>query len=119
MLIRRLSEIESIVAGDETILKEVINPSNSSTNINYSLAHATVKPGQQTLPHTLNSSEAYYLLAGMGEVNINGEKQKLNAGELVYIPPKAVQSIKNIGNTDLIFLCICDPAWNKEDENIL
>lgn len=116
MFIKKLSEIETFIAGDETLLKEVLNPSDPEADVRYSLAHAVVKPGQTTLPHRLRSSETYYILSGQGEVCINNEKQLLSESNLVYIPPMALQSIKNTGDNDLIFLCICDPAWRKEDE---
>lgn len=116
MLVKKLNEIEAFIAGDETLLKEVLNPTNSDTTIKYSLAHAVVKPGQRTLPHRLKSSETYYVLRGTGKMTIDDETQILNANELVYIPPMALQCIENIGVDDLIFLCICDPAWREEDE---
>jgi mannose-6-phosphate isomerase-like protein (cupin superfamily) len=37
----------------------------------------------------------------------------------VYIPPKAKQCITNFGKTDLTFICIVDPAWRKEDEEVV
>lgn len=119
MLIKKLSEIETFVAGDQTLLKEVLNPSVSETSIQYSIAHAVVKPAQCTLAHRLRSSETYYILSGEGEVCINDEKQIVEESNLVYIPPMALQCIRNIGETDLVFLCICDPAWRKEDEIIV
>lgn len=118
MRIKKLSEIETIVAGDNTLLKEVLNPFNSESNVRYSLAHAVVKSGQTSLPHRLRSSETYYILSGKGEVCIDNEKQMVGVSDLVYIPPMALQSITNTGDDDLTFLCICDPAWRKEDEII-
>jgi mannose-6-phosphate isomerase-like protein (cupin superfamily) len=41
------------------------------------------------------------------------------AGQAVYIPPLAVQSIENTGDGDLKFLCLVDPAWRPEEEEIL
>ena len=50
---------------------------------------------------------------------IDDEKQKVSAGQGIYIPPDSVQKIKNIGDTDLVFLCIVDPAWKTQDEDII
>jgi mannose-6-phosphate isomerase-like protein (cupin superfamily) len=36
----------------------------------------------------------------------------------VYIPPGAEQHIRNTGAGDLKFLCIVDPAWRAEDEEV-
>ena len=43
----------------------------------------------------------------------------VHAGQTIYIPPHATQYIKNTGQTDLKFLCMVDPAWRAEDEEIL
>jgi mannose-6-phosphate isomerase-like protein (cupin superfamily) len=40
-------------------------------------------------------------------------------GSTVCIPPLAKQSITNSGRTDLRFICIVDPAWRREDEEVL
>ena len=36
----------------------------------------------------------------------------------IYIPPDSLQFIQNTGTNDLVFLCIVDPAWKKENETI-
>ena len=119
MLIKELDKCEEIIAGDNTVLRELLNPLKESLKLRYSLAHAVVKPGQTTTPHKLKSSEVYYILEGEGEMHIDGESRKIGAGQAVYIPPEAIQYIRNVGVTDLIFLCIVDPAWRAEDEEIL
>jgi mannose-6-phosphate isomerase-like protein (cupin superfamily) len=58
----------------------------------------------------------YFILEGEGRMHINDETAILRAGQLVFIPPYATQYIENIGDVDLKFLCIVDPAWRKEDE---
>jgi len=118
MIVKKLSNIESFVAGDGTLLKEVLNPAEPNTDIRFSLAHAMVKPGEITRKHRLKSSETYIVLNGEGLMTIDNEQEKIGVGELVYIPPMALQCIENTGVIDLEFLCICDPAWRKEDEKV-
>ena len=50
---------------------------------------------------------------------IDNEKEKVFAGQVIYIPPNSIQRIKNTGMNDLIFLCIVDPAWKSEDEELV
>jgi mannose-6-phosphate isomerase-like protein (cupin superfamily) len=50
---------------------------------------------------------------------IGDESQAVDAGCAIYIPPGATQSIENTGTDDLLFLCIVDPAWQPQDEEIL
>ncbi len=40
-------------------------------------------------------------------------------GDTVYIAPYSTQRITVLGPEDLEFLCIVDPAWREEDEEIL
>ena len=119
MFVRNLHTCNEIIAGDDTILRELLHPDKADLEIRYSLAHATVKPGQSSLPHKLKASEVYYILEGEGIMYVDFESAKVHSGQAVYIPPNSVQYIKNIGNSDLKFLCIVDPAWQPEDEEVL
>ena len=119
MLIRDLSECDEIIAGDGTILRELLHPDKADLKIRYSLAHAIVKPGQSSLPHRLKNSEVYYILQGQGVMHVDDESAAVRAGQAIYVPPSSKQHINNTGDTDLKFLCIVDPAWQPEDEEIL
>lgn len=118
MLVQKLSECEEFIAGDSTILRELLHPDKQPLKLRYSLAHAIVPIGQTSTPHSLKTSEVYYILTGNGEMHIDGELQTVEPGDAVYIPPNAKQFIRNCGEEPLVFICIVDPAWNKEDETI-
>lgn len=119
MLIKNLKECPEFAAGDKTQLRELLNPLKENLTLRYSLAHARVKPGQVTLRHRLKSSEVYYIIEGRGIMYIDNESQQVNEGQVVYIPPGSIQSLENTGESDLVFLCIVDPAWRPEDEEVL
>ena len=107
------------IAGDNCRLREILHPDKAGLALRYSLAHAVVAPGQTTWLHALRTSEVYYLLSGEGSMHIDGEQAAVRSGDTVYIPPKARQQITNTGPRDLVFLCIVDPAWRKEDEEVV
>ena len=119
MFIRDLKACEEIIAGDRTILRELLHPDKADLKIRYSLAHAMVRPGQSSLPHRLKTSEVYYILEGEGIMYIDDESAEVHAGQAIYVPPNSSQHIKNTGNSDLKFLCIVDPAWQQEHEKVL
>lgn len=119
MFIKDLKNCQEIIAGDNSILRELLNPLKEDIRANYSLAHAKVKSGEITLAHKLKSSEVYYILQGEGEMYIDDEKENVSFGQAIHIPPNAVQKIKNLGKDDLEFLCIVDPAWRTEDEEVV
>lgn len=119
MFIRDLQNCEEFIAGDNSVLHELLHPDKADLNLRYSLAHAIVKPGQTSLPHKIRTSEVYYILEGEGIMQIEKETAPVHPGQAIYIPPFAEQFIHNSGKVDLKFLCIVDPAWRKEDEEIL
>lgn len=119
MFIKDLKECPEFLAGDKTILKELLHPDKQNIKLRYSFAHATLKLDKTSTPHMLKTSEVYYILEGEGIMHIDDESEKVKSGQAIYIPPNAKQYIENTGKTDLKFLCIVDPAWRKEDEVVL
>jgi len=119
MFIRDLKDCEEFIAGDNSILRELLHPDKADLAIQYSLAHAILKPGQTSRAHKLKTSEVYYILEGEGVMHINDEIERVHDGHAIYIPPNSTQFFQNTGKKDLIFICIVDPAWRKEDELIL
>jgi len=119
MFVRNLADCDEFLAGDSTTLREILHPEKARLDLGYSLAHAVVKPGDTSLRHRLSVSEVYYVLAGEGDMHIDGETRRVGPGDAIYIPPHALQCITNTGRADLRFLCIVDPAWRKEYEEVL
>jgi mannose-6-phosphate isomerase-like protein (cupin superfamily) len=119
MFIRELTDCEEFIAGDNCALREILHPDKADLSLRYSLAHAVVKPGDTTWLHRLRTSEVYYILSGEGIMHIDDESAPVRPGSTVFIPPNARQCITNSGKTDLAFICIVDPAWRKEDEEVV
>jgi len=118
MFLKRLKDCREFTAGDGSILRELLHPEKAELQIRYSLACAKVAAGQKTKPHKLKSCEVYYITAGSGLMHIDEEFFEVGPESAIYIPPGARQYIENTGDSDLKFLCIVDPAWRKEDEEI-
>jgi mannose-6-phosphate isomerase-like protein (cupin superfamily) len=119
MLIKDVVAQEPILAIDNTQLREIIHPARDPVGIRYSLAHAIIGPGETSLRHRLVSSEVYYILYGWGVMHVGDEAATVHPGQAIYVPGGAVQWIENSGATDLAFLCIVDPAWRDEDEELI
>ena len=119
MFIRELHDCPEFVAGDNCTLREILHPDKQDLSLRYSLAHAIVKPGDTTWKHRLRTSEVYYIVEGEGIMHIDEESRPVKPGSTVYIPPRATQCVTNCGMNDLVFICIVDPAWRREDEEIV
>lgn len=116
MLVKKLNHCPEFIAGDDTLLRELLHPDKQPIAVRYSLAHAIVPPGQTSKPHALKTTEVYYILSGIGEMHIDAESQAVEPGDAIYIPPSARQFIHNSGTEPLVFICIVDPAWQQADE---
>ena len=119
MLIKKLKDCAEITAGDRTRLRELLHPARDAVAIRYSLAVARLAPGKQSQAHRLSTAEVYYLVRGSGVMHIGDEAAEVVAGDAVYIPPESVQWFENTGEEEIEFICIVDPAWRPEDEQVL
>ncbi len=119
MFIRNLKSCKKFIAGDSSVLRELLNARKGEFAFGYGLAHAVVKPKKATKPHKLKTSEVYYVLEGIGRMHINKEVSNVRPGDTIYIPPDRLQYIENIGKSDLVFLCIVDPAWRLQNEEVI
>lgn len=122
MLIRSIKDSPHERVIDRSVLCELLHPDKipEAAGLGCSIAHAIVPAGEATLPHVLERSvELYYILEGEGEMHIGDEHAPVRPGQIVYIPPKTRQFIRNCGRGDLVFLCIVSPRWQAEDEHLL
>lgn len=119
MFIKHLHDCSAFIAGDNSLLREILNPQKEHLSIRYSIAWAQVACGEKTLPHKLTSAEVYYILKGTGKIHIDNEEGSVEVNDTVYIPPDSLQYIENTGDGALEFLCIVDPAWEPKAEHII
>jgi len=93
----------------------ILELSNSPLDPGVSIARARVEAGVTTARHRLDGiDERYVMIAGKGRVEIGDHPPAdVGPGDVVRIPAGAVQSITNLGQEDLVFLCICDPRWDR------
>jgi mannose-6-phosphate isomerase-like protein (cupin superfamily) len=113
------SDRPEFLAGDHTRLREIFHPVTHQLKLGYSLAYGTLGPGQRSKWHVLASSEVYYFIAGEGQFMIDDEVTAVGPGTTLYVPPGGKQSLENTGQSNIEFLCLVDPAWKVEDEQVL
>ncbi len=122
MLIKTPDNCKYFKALDKTSICELLHPEREEADVqmNFSIAHAILKPGESSLPHRMKSSvEIYFILEGKGIMHIENESEEVETNQTIYIPPNSIQWIKNIGDTDLKFLCMVNPPWEAEDEELV
>lgn len=81
-----------------------------------SIARARVRPGVRTRLHALEGTvERYLVVSGRGRVEIGGlPPEEVGPGDVVVIPPDTPQRIENLGDADLVFYCVCSPAFDPD-----
>lgn len=119
MVIRQFDDCPEFLAGDHTILRELLRPAPSSVGARYSLAQGRLEAGATSKRHVLTVSEVYYFLAGEGRMHVGSESAPVREGTVVAVPPDAEQRVENTGTGALEFLCLVDPAWTPDCERIL
>ena len=106
---------EPFVTKDGSTIRELLSHRNSGIR-NQSLAEATVPPGVLTeRHHHPKTEEIYYILAGTGRMEIEGQTREVGPGDAVAIRPGCSHCIQNTGSEDLVFLCSCAPGYEHTD----
>lgn len=115
----RYDQTQAYTTRDGSSIRELMHPQQHG-NRNQSLAEARVAPGQTTLLHRHHASEElYHITAGEGLMYLGDEQFAVAVGDTVQIPPGTAHAIKNIGPTELVFLCCCSPAYQHDDTELL
>jgi mannose-6-phosphate isomerase-like protein (cupin superfamily) len=89
----------------------VVERWNHATDPDVSLARARVPAGVTTARHSLSVDERYVIENGRGRVEVGGMEADVGPGDVVLIPRGTRQRVRNLGNEDLVFLCICTPRF--------
>ncbi len=109
--------VETFIASDGCEIAEVIHPVRDGTDSGVSLARAVVDPGQATKAHVLDFVEIYYIISGRGVIHLDGRAAEVGPEDCVYIPAGRRQWIQNTGDEDLVFLCVCTPAYDPHGDH--
>jgi len=125
MIIADLNEIEgrTYPAGRRT--QNLVGGPSPIQAENFSLGYVTLAPrGGQVPWHNQDQEEVYLLLEGAGEMCLGGERQVLQAGQAVLIPPGVHHQLTNVGETPLVMIYCYGPAgdvahWRQELDGTL
>jgi mannose-6-phosphate isomerase-like protein (cupin superfamily) len=113
--IRSRDAAAPFTTADGSTIRSLLDRSNAPV-ANQSLAEATIGPGEATDRHYhRDSEELYYLVEGSGEIEVDGERAAVAAGDAILIPPGAWHQIRADVGTSLRLLCACAPPYRDED----
>jgi len=112
-LVVRQDGIEEYFTGERCWIREL---AGSEEDPGLSFALARVEPGVTTAWHSLvGTGERYVMISGRGIMEVGQfPPTTVGPGDLVVIPPGMPQRITNNGSEDLVFCCVCTPAFRPE-----
>lgn len=111
------SDNRPLITKTGEIIYELIGKAVPSTpDASHSLARIVIPKGKSSEPHFHKiSQETYFILEGEGQMCVDGEETTLRSNQACHIEPGEIHQIKNLGESDLIFLAVCVPPWVPED----
>ena len=116
MIVKKIEEIDTLTGQEGTQIRQIFSPNETDDLIRYSIAHCTINPGKSSRPHTMKTSEMYYIMQGNGIMHVGEQQKQVKQNDVIFIPPMSKQFLENNGDIQLVALCIVDPAWKQEDE---
>jgi len=85
-----------------------------------SLAEVVLEPGGQSREHHhRRTEEVYYLLQGQARLTLGRETRLVGPGDTIVIPTGTRHKIVNAGDTQVVMIVACAPAWRVEDNVFL
>lgn len=113
MTVNNLAAQSPFTTKDGSTIRSILDRANAPVR-NQSLAEATLPGGGATDRHYHRlSEEFYFVLAGRGVMEVDGETRAVAEGDAVLIPPGAWHQLRAL--TALRFLCCCAPPYAHED----
>ncbi len=108
----KTADAEEFLTRERCFIRELTNTADISE---FSLAVARVEPGVTTELHSLDVDEWYILRVGRGTIEVGDDDPAVvGPGDIVAIPAGTPQRIRNDGDEDLVFLCLCLPRFRAE-----
>lgn len=113
MEIRNREKQEPFTTKDGSTIRSLLDLSNAPVK-QQSLAEASLAKGGSTERHYHKvSEELYYVLEGLGMMEIDGEEREVGPGDAILIPAGAWHEIR--ATEGMKFLCCCAPPYAHED----
>lgn len=120
MIIADLSKIEGRTYPARRRTQNVVGGASPIQVSNFCVGYVTLEPkGGQVPWHNQEQDEVYFVISGTGEMCLGQERQAIQAGQAVQIPPGVFHQLTNTGDEPMAMMYIYGPAgdvahWKQE-----
>jgi len=97
----RFSTETAALAHENTILASDVLPQGIKAPFGHAWGYLD-HPAQMDA-HTHPKAEVYFFFKGNGFVQVDGEKEPVAPGDVIYIPPDALHTVINEENAELLW----------------
>ena len=110
-ILRKLTEIDSVCPSKHSVTDTFPILTKTTVGVEHIEFFLTeIHPGGEAEEDVHPISEhAYFMISGVGEAYVDGEKFMVNPSECLYIPPGARHSIKPVGGQTIRFVVFMAP----------
>ncbi len=125
MVIADLALIEGRVYPARRRTQNLVGGASPIQARSFSIGNVTLEPNGGQVPwHDQEQEEVYFILEGTAEMCLGEERQIIEAGQAVYIPPRVFHQLTNVGDTACRMLYCYGPAgdvahWRQELDGTL
>ena len=114
MLVRRFSEAPTIEV--HRLRSRILMDAGELGSRNLSVNWIEVPPGasEELVSHE-EAEQAYIVVAGSGAMSATGDKQTLDTGDFVLIPPATEHSVSNEGTEALALVSVQSPGVSADE----
>jgi quercetin dioxygenase-like cupin family protein len=80
----------------------------------YTVHESSREPGEGAPPHAHNENEeAFYVLDGVIEFAVDGERIRADSGTFVLVPRGTTHAFEVVGSSAARYLCIVSPTLER------
>jgi len=74
----------------------------------------SIKPGCELEGRTIvDNDQVFSIILGKGDIQLNQQMYEVRPGTVVTIPANTYHRLRNIGQTDLYFICVTGESFNS------
>lgn len=115
MDIHNLDDAVPFTTADGSTIRSLLDATTAPV-AHQSLAEATLAAGTATSRHYHRAAEEFYfLLEGSGEMEIDGDRARVGAGDAILIPAGAWHQLTADADCRIRMLCCCSPPYADTD----